>query len=72
MPEQTEHEFLRVSEFAAALGVTNSCILRWIREKKLTVIKLGRLTRIPRTEIARIVQAGTRPAKKGIIHADGC
>jgi excisionase family DNA binding protein len=59
MSEQT---LLRVGEFAASLRITPACVRRWIREKKVTVVKLGRLVRIPATEVGRIVTAGTRPA----------
>jgi excisionase family DNA binding protein len=59
MSEQT---LLRVGEFAASLRITPACVRRWIREKKVTVVKLGRLVRIPSTEVGRIVTAGTRPA----------
>jgi len=61
MPEQ----LLQVGEFAASLRITPACVRRWIRESKITVVKLGRLVRIPSTEIERIVQLGTRPARCG-------
>jgi excisionase family DNA binding protein len=62
MSEQT---LLRVGEFAASLRITPACVRRWIRESKVTVVKLGRLVRIPASEVERIVQLGTRPAKCG-------
>ncbi len=62
MSEQT---LLRVGEFAASLRITPACVRRWIREKKVTVVKLGRLVRIPATEVERIIQLGTRPARCG-------
>jgi excisionase family DNA binding protein len=58
-------ELLTITEFAAPLRVKPSCVRRWIREGKITVVKCGRLTRIPRTEIERLVRLGTRPAKTG-------
>jgi excisionase family DNA binding protein len=61
MPEQS---LLQVGEFAASLRVTPACVRRWIRESKITVVKLGRLVRIPASEIDRIVSLGTRPARR--------
>jgi excisionase family DNA binding protein len=56
-------ELMRVSECARALRVTPSCIRRWIVERRLATVKVGRCVRIPATEAARIVNAGLRPAK---------
>jgi excisionase family DNA binding protein len=56
---------LSVSQFASALGVTPACIRRWILERKITTVKLGRLIRIPVSEIERLVNSGLRPARPG-------
>jgi excisionase family DNA binding protein len=53
---------LNVSEFAAALGVTTACIRRWILERRVANVKLGRLVRIPETELERLIKSGFRPA----------
>jgi excisionase family DNA binding protein len=55
-------ELLTISESASALRLRPSCIRRWLRESKLTSVHVGRLVRIPQSEIARIIQEGTRPA----------
>jgi excisionase family DNA binding protein len=54
---------LSVSQVAERLGVTEAGIRRWIIERKITTIKIGRLIRIPSTEIDRLVSIGTRPAR---------
>ena len=54
---------LSVTEFAAVLGVTPACIRRWILERKLATIKLGRLIRIPASEAERLINSGLRPAR---------
>lgn len=54
---------LSVPQFAAALGVTPACIRRWILERKITTVKLGRLIRIPSPEVERLVNSGLRPAR---------
>jgi len=60
-----EAPLLSVPEFANALGVKPSCIRRWILLRKVTVIKIGRLTKIPATERQRLIDRGTRPALEG-------
>jgi len=54
---------LSVPQFANALGVTPACIRRWILERRITTVKLGRLIRIPASEVERLVSAGLRPAR---------
>jgi len=55
-------QLMDVTEFAGVLGVTPSCIRRWILERRINVIKLGRLVRIPVTEVERLISAGLHPA----------
>jgi excisionase family DNA binding protein len=54
---------LSVTQFADALGVTPACIRRWILERKITTVKLGRLIRVPASEVERLVNSGLRPAR---------
>jgi excisionase family DNA binding protein len=54
---------LTVPQAAEKLSVTRACIRRWVLERRLTTIKLGRLIRIPASEIARLINAGVRPAR---------
>ena len=55
---------LTVDNFAAALGVSRACIRRWVLERRITTIKVGRrLVRIPAREVDRILRVGLRPAK---------
>jgi excisionase family DNA binding protein len=55
-----ENHLIKVDEFAAALRVKPSCVRRWILERRISTVKLGRLVRIPISEIERIVQSGFR------------
>lgn len=57
-------KLLTISQFALELGVTNSCIRRWVLERRVSVVKIGRLVRIPATEFDRIVAEGTRNARQ--------
>ena len=58
-----ENCLLTISEFAKTLKVTPACVRRWITERKITTVKLGRLVRVPADEIQRLVSKGMRPAK---------
>jgi excisionase family DNA binding protein len=55
---------LSVPQFAQALGAKPSCIRRWILLRKITSVKVGRLIRIPSSEIVRLVNKGIRPARE--------
>ena len=56
-------KLLSVPEFAEALSVTPACIRRWLLERKIASVRLGRLVRIPEEERDRIIEQGFRPAK---------
>ena len=56
-------KLLTVSEFAEALGVTVACCRRWILERRISFAKIGRLVRIPASEVDRLVDEGFRPAR---------
>ena len=63
MNENENSHLLTVTEFAAALRVKASCVRGWTRERTVTTIHVGRLVRIPSTEIDRIIRQGIRLAK---------
>jgi excisionase family DNA binding protein len=52
-----------VNQFAEALGVTQACVRRWLLERRITFTKIGRLVRIPSSEVDRLIAEGLRPAK---------
>ena len=56
-------DLLSVREFADALKVTPACIRRWLLERKIGCVKLGRLVRIPSEELDRLISRGLRPPK---------
>lgn len=62
MDENTS-PLLTVAEFASMLRIKPSCVRRWIREEKVTVVHVGRLVRIPCEEVLRIIHQGTRQRK---------
>jgi len=60
----TDQQLLTVRTFAKALNVTSACIRRWILERKIATVKLGRLVRIPSDEVQRLIQSGLRPSQE--------
>ena len=60
----SNQQLLTVHSFAKALNVTPACIRRWILERKIATVKLGRLVRIPESEVNRIVEQGLRPVQE--------
>ena len=61
--DPSEVVLLSVPQVAERLNVTRACIRRWVLERRLAVVKVGRLIRIPASEIDRLVQLGLRPAR---------
>ena len=60
-----QKNLLKVPEFAATLNITVACTRRWLLERKITGIKIGkRLIRIPASEAQRIIEEGLRPARR--------
>jgi len=54
---------MSVGEFAAALRITKACVRRWILERQIASVKVGRLVKLPESEVQRIIEAGFRPAR---------
>jgi len=61
--DPSEVVLVSVPQVAERLNVTRACIRRWILERRLAVVKVGRLIRIPASEIDRLIQSGLRPAR---------
>jgi excisionase family DNA binding protein len=49
-------------EAAERLGVTVAWIRKRILLRKVAVVKLGKLVRLPESELARLIEQGFRPA----------
>ena len=56
-----QDSLLTVDEFAGQLRVTRACVRKWILERRIAVVKVGRLVRLPASEIRRIIDEGSRP-----------
>lgn len=58
-----DSQLLTSKQFAYAIGVSEACVRRWTMERKIKVVRLGRLVRIPRTEVQRLSDEGAIPAR---------
>jgi excisionase family DNA binding protein len=54
-------KLLTVAEFSALLNITPACTRRWLLERKIAHIKIGRLVRISPEEAERLIADGLRP-----------
>ena len=59
-----EQDQLRtVQEAADQLGLAAVTIRTWMASRRIGYVKLGRSVRIPQSEIYRVIELGTTPAK---------
>jgi excisionase family DNA binding protein len=57
---------LRVSEGAKELALKESTLRAWILSRRISVVRIGRRAiRIPASEVARLIEEGTIPAREG-------
>jgi excisionase family DNA binding protein len=61
---ETRMKPLKVNEAAEALGLSVACVRAWIASRRIGFVRLGRAIRIPYTEIERVIEAGTVPARE--------
>lgn len=58
-----DRQLVTLKEFAHEIGVTVACARSWRLKRKIKVVKLGRLVRVPVTEVQRLVDEGTVPIR---------
>ena len=58
-------KLLKVPEAADALALSPKTIWQWIGERRIGVVRLGRAVRIPQSEIERLLEKGSTPARRG-------
>ena len=61
-PPSPTGRWLLIGEAARVLGVSRSVVRKLIRDRRLTVRKVGSWNRIPAHEVERLAEASTRPA----------
>jgi excisionase family DNA binding protein len=63
--KETRQQLLRVSEAAELLAVRESTVRAWLLNRRIGRIRVGRRSvLIPMTEINRLIQEGTVPARE--------
>jgi excisionase family DNA binding protein len=58
-----DKRLLSVGETAARFGVSPWTVRDWIAQRKLTRVKIGRRVLVPESEIERVIERGTQPAR---------
>jgi excisionase family DNA binding protein len=61
---RTRDHLLRVDDAAMALGLSPKTIRDWIAQRRLSFVRLGRAVRVSESEIQRLIEIGTVPAKR--------
>ena len=56
----SNHRFLSPREFAQRLSISRWTVYAWLQEGRIKSVKIGRLVRIPESEVDRLVQEGSR------------
>jgi len=65
MNQTSAHDPLHdVPEASVLLRVAPLTIYKWIGQRKLGCVRLGRAVRIPESEIKRLIEEGTCPARR--------
>jgi excisionase family DNA binding protein len=57
---------LTVRQAAQELNVSIHTIRAWMAQRRLGYVRLGRAVRIPETEIRRLLERGTVPARRDV------
>jgi excisionase family DNA binding protein len=53
-----------IEQVANELGLAEVTIRSWVAQRRLEHVKLGRSVRIPISEVERIIEEGTVPARR--------
>ncbi len=57
-PDLVSADLLSVAEAAQKLGVTTAAVRKWLAQRRLPMVKLGRLTRLRACDLAQVVEQG--------------
>ena len=58
--QETQCLMLSPKEFANRLSISRWTVYAWIQDGRIKSVKIGRLVRIPASEVERLVQEGAR------------
>lgn len=56
-------QLLTIDEAAAEWRITPATVRAWRLMGKITIVKIGRSVRVPKSEIDRVIREGLRPAR---------
>jgi excisionase family DNA binding protein len=56
-------KLLKIPEASELLALSQKTVWQWIAERRIGVVRLGRAVRIPLSEIERLMEEGTTPAR---------
>lgn len=63
MSRPTSHEvLLTVEQVAERLNLSPKTVRNWLGRRSLASVRLGRLVRIPSSDVERLLEEGLRPA----------
>ena len=60
---------MTIEESAAALSVRPASVRKWIHQRRLQPVKVGRLTRLRKSDVERVVQHGLPSLAAFVEHA---
>jgi excisionase family DNA binding protein len=63
MEMTSQKRMVSVRQAAEELGLSVACVRKWIAERRMEYVRLGRAIRVPGSEIDRLIAEGTIPAK---------
>jgi len=55
---------LKVPEAAEVLALSQKTLWQWIGQRRIGVVRLGRAVRVPVSEIDRLMEEGSTPARR--------
>ena len=58
-------QLMTVREAAAALAVTEAAIRKWLYQRRLRPVKVGRLTRLRRADVQAVIAGGLPEGRTG-------
>jgi len=62
----TNDKLLTIKQAAAALSLSQKTLWAWRSQRRIGIVHIGRSVRIAQTEIDRIIEEGSIPAKRQI------
>lgn len=57
-------KLVKVPEAAEILALSQKTVWQWIGERRIGVVRLGRAVRVPVSEIERLLEEGSTPARR--------